>query len=334
MIAAEAELLAEDVAPSPRRRTPVGRAGREETRWRRALVHRRRRCGRARGRRRRVGGTARTSPSAEPAVARAGAERAGDRRAPAVRHRDDGRALSEAGLPSGGPLGVRAASNAAPGDDRLSARVESLRAELTAPAKAAGPAVRDFFARIAARRAGRTRRRRRRRRPRTTSGRPMRMRHRAVRSAAAGHGAAPQRPDVEPLPTPRRLRPRAPHCGAPWRIHRRAVRSPTHRQLRGFGGVGARAGVRLGDRVRTPLAGNPTRPASGELTAGQRVSRGLARRLARRRASRSTSSSRRTSRATATSGRWAPLAGDPGRRASRPSGARTTSSSSTPGCRG
>ena len=46
-------------------------------------------------------------------------------------------------------------SAAAPGDERFSSRVASLRAELAAPArKASGPPVRDFFARIASRRPG------------------------------------------------------------------------------------------------------------------------------------------------------------------------------------
>jgi hypothetical protein len=45
-------------------------------------------------------------------------------------------------------------STSNPGDQRLAGKVSALRAELAAPVRAGGPPVRDFFARLAARRPG------------------------------------------------------------------------------------------------------------------------------------------------------------------------------------
>jgi hypothetical protein len=146
-------------------------------------------------------------------------------------------------------------SGAAPGDERLSARVASLRAELAAPLKTAGPPVRDFFARIAARRPG----------------------ERAVASAPpSDDDFGPSATESEPLEAP-------PATVAADSAQPAAPAAPPSGSQRPSGSIDALFGHRpIGTTEdsaasalaqafgsgseSTPLAGNPTRPASGELT--------------------------------------------------------------------
>jgi hypothetical protein len=146
-------------------------------------------------------------------------------------------------------------SSAAPGDERLSSRVASLRAELAAPLKASAPPVRDFFARIAARRPG-------------------------ERAAAS---APPSDDDFGPS-EPETPASAAPPSAAPESSEPSASSTPSSAASQRSGGsIDALFGHRpIGttedsaasalaqafgtDTEPTPLAGNPTRPASGELT--------------------------------------------------------------------
>jgi tetratricopeptide (TPR) repeat protein len=150
-------------------------------------------------------------------------------------------------------------STAAPGDERLARRVASLRAELTELAKASGPRVRDFFASFAVRRPG----------------------ERSVASAPpADDDFVGNNTDEFPTPpSSTRAVPAPPED----------VGEPTHSAAGGAnleragGSIDALFGNRPIGSVEdsaasalaqafgtegdaTPLAGNPTRPASGELT--------------------------------------------------------------------
>jgi len=148
-------------------------------------------------------------------------------------------------------------SSAAPGDERLSSRVASLRAELAAPLKSSAPPVRDFFARIAARRPG----------------------ERAVASAP------PSDDDFGPSATEPPEPAAAPAGAAADSAVHAAPSAPTTASSQPRGGsIDALFGHRpigttedsaasalaqafgSGTEPTTPLAGNPTRPASGELT--------------------------------------------------------------------
>ena len=222
-------------------------------------------------------------------------------------------------------------SNAAPGDDRLSAKLESLRAELAAPAKAAGPVVRDFFARLAARRPG----------------------ERAVAAAPPSEDdfgpseeddfgpseedaptATSAAPAAAPIVEAADAAPSAPASAASERrggsIDALFGHRPTGTSEDSAASALAQA---FGSETEaTPLAGNPTRPASGELTLDSVFREG----------SRSPRSSQGFSfdqffsqnvEGDTTSGGGRPSQ-ETRRPASLPSGARTTSSSSTPGCRG
>jgi hypothetical protein len=148
-------------------------------------------------------------------------------------------------------------STANPSDDRLSAKVASLRADLAAPATVAGPAVRDFFARIAARRPG----------------------ERAVAAAPPSEDDfGPSEGDAPPAPPEDAASPagEAAHeaTSAP-----AANKAPERRG----GSIDALFGHRPSGSSEdsaaaalaqafgsgsepTPLAGNPTRPAAGELS--------------------------------------------------------------------
>ena len=150
-------------------------------------------------------------------------------------------------------------SAAAPGDERLAARVASLRAELADLARASGPRVRDFFASFAVRRPG----------------------ERSVASAPpADDDFGGNYTDEFPTPpSSTRAVPSPPEHDA----------TPTHAETseanaeRVRGSIDALFGNRPIGSVEdsaasalaqafgtegdaTPLAGNPTRPASGELT--------------------------------------------------------------------
>ena len=148
-------------------------------------------------------------------------------------------------------------SSAAPSDDRLSAKVASLRAELTAPGKSSGLAVRDFFARIAARRPG----------------------ERAVASAPPSEDDF--RPSDDEAPPAASTEIAAPREPEPTHA---AQSSPTSSTPAVPGGsIDALFGNRPAGNAEdsaasalaqafgsgtdaTPLAGKPTRPATGELT--------------------------------------------------------------------
>jgi tetratricopeptide (TPR) repeat protein len=150
-------------------------------------------------------------------------------------------------------------STAAPGDERLAARVASLRAELADLAKASGPRVRDFFASFAVRRPG----------------------ERAVASAPPadddfGGNYTDEFPtppsSIRAVPAPRE------HGAEPTRSVS-AEANPERAggsidalfENRPIGAVEDSAASALAQAFgtegdATPLAGNPTRPASGELT--------------------------------------------------------------------
>ena len=150
-------------------------------------------------------------------------------------------------------------SGAAPGDERLAARVASLRAELATLAKASGPRVRDFFASFAVRRPG----------------------ERGVASSPpADDDFGPNYTDEFPTPpTSSRAVPAAVGHHAEG-AHSSAADASSERAggsidaLFGNRPIGtvedsaasALAQAFAADSEATPLAGNPTRPATGELT--------------------------------------------------------------------
>jgi hypothetical protein len=150
-------------------------------------------------------------------------------------------------------------SGAAPGDERLAERVASLRAELATLAKASGPRVRDFFASFAVRRPG----------------------ERAVASAPPADDDFGSNYTDE-FPTP----PSGSRAVAPAVEPQADARPPEATDApseRAGGSIDALFGNRAIGAVEdsaasalaqafatesesTPLAGNPTRPATGELT--------------------------------------------------------------------
>ena len=150
-------------------------------------------------------------------------------------------------------------SNAAPGDERLSSKVASLRAEMVTLARSSGPRVRDFFASFAARRPG----------------------ERSVASAPpSSDDFASNYTDEFPTP-PSPMRAVAPAAEEPAEPAPSAPSGSTPERAGGsidalFGnrptGTGedsaasALAQAFGSGTEATPLAGNPTRPASGELT--------------------------------------------------------------------
>ncbi|MFL5618223.1 MAG: tetratricopeptide repeat protein [Gemmatimonadaceae bacterium] len=150
-------------------------------------------------------------------------------------------------------------STAAPGDERLSARVATLRAELATLAKSSGPRVRDFFASFAARRPG-----------------------------ERGAASAPPSDDdfganyTDEFPTPPSSTPAVPAA-----VEKPAESAPSASSAttsgRTDGSIDALFGHHSTNATEdsaasalaqafgtgtdaTPLAGNPTRPATGELT--------------------------------------------------------------------
>jgi hypothetical protein len=150
-------------------------------------------------------------------------------------------------------------SNASPADERLSAKVASLRAELATAAKSSGPRVRDFFASFAARRPG----------------------ERAVASAPPStDDFGPNYTDEFPTP-PSPMRAVSPAVETPAAAAPSVPSEPTSERTGGsidtlFGNrptgatedsaASALAQAFGSGSEATPLAGNPTRPASGELT--------------------------------------------------------------------
>ena len=150
-------------------------------------------------------------------------------------------------------------SNAAPGDERLSSKVTSLRAEMVTLAKSSGPRVRDFFASFAARRPG----------------------ERSVASAPpSSDDFASNYTDEFPTP-PSPMRAVAPAADQPAEPASSAPSGSAPERAGGsidalFGNRPAGTGEdsaasalaqAFGSGTEgTPLAGNPTRPASGELT--------------------------------------------------------------------
>ncbi len=149
-------------------------------------------------------------------------------------------------------------SGAAPGDERLAERVASLRAELATLAKASGPRVRDFFASFAVRRPG----------------------ERAVASAppADDDFGSNYTDDFPTPPSSSRAVPATVehHTETP---PPEATDVPSERAggsidalfgNRAIGAVEDSAASALAqafaESESTPLAGNPTRPATGELT--------------------------------------------------------------------
>ena len=150
-------------------------------------------------------------------------------------------------------------SSAAPGDARLAERVTSLRAELASLAKASGPRVRDFFASFAVRRPG----------------------ERAMASAPpADDDFGPNYTDEFPTPS-------ASSRAVPPVVEQHAEAAATPAQQTASERPGGSIDALFGNRAigtvedsaasalaqafateneSTPLAGNPTRPASGELT--------------------------------------------------------------------
>ena len=150
-------------------------------------------------------------------------------------------------------------SAAAPGDERLAARVASLRTELADLARTSGPRVRDFFASFAVRRPG----------------------ERAVASAPpADDDFGGNYTDEFPTPpTSTRAVPAPPDNGAEQTRSEAAEGNPERAGgsidalfgNRPIGSVEDSAASALAQAFGTegdaaPLAGNPTRPASGELT--------------------------------------------------------------------
>jgi hypothetical protein len=149
-------------------------------------------------------------------------------------------------------------SSAAPGDERLSAKVASLRADSAAPARASGPAARTFFASIAARRPG----------------------ERAIGSAPpsdddfgpsaddessdppAAPGAAHAADVTDDAQTPTVSAPAEQRPGGS--IDALFGNRPSRGSEDSAASALAQAFGSGGDA--TPLAGNPTRPATGELT--------------------------------------------------------------------
>jgi hypothetical protein len=149
-------------------------------------------------------------------------------------------------------------SSAAPGDGRLAARVASLREELASLAKASGPRVRDFFASFAVRRPG-------------------------ERAAAS---APPTDDDFGPNYTDEFPTPPSSSRAVPAAVEHHAEATPAPAAApteRTGGSIDARFGNQhvgavedsaasalaqafAAESEATPLTGNPTRPASGELT--------------------------------------------------------------------
>jgi tetratricopeptide (TPR) repeat protein len=150
-------------------------------------------------------------------------------------------------------------SSAAPGDERLARRVAALRAELATLAKASGPRVRDFFASFAVRRPG----------------------ERAVASAPpADDDFGPNYTDEFPRP-PASIRAVPPAVDRPTEAAPAAAADTPPERAGGsidalFGNrpigsvedsaASALAQAFAAESESTPLAGNPTRPATGELT--------------------------------------------------------------------
>jgi hypothetical protein len=150
-------------------------------------------------------------------------------------------------------------SSAAPGEERLARRVAALRAELATLAKASGPRVRDFFASFAVRRPG----------------------ERAVASAPpADDDFGPNYTDEFPRP-PASIRAVPPAVDRPTEAAPAAAADTPPERAGGsidalFGNrpigsvedsaASALAQAFAAESESTPLAGNPTRPATGELT--------------------------------------------------------------------
>jgi hypothetical protein len=144
-------------------------------------------------------------------------------------------------------------STSNPGDDRLSAKVVSLRAELDAVSSSSGPPVRDFFARIAARRPGERS---------AAAAPPADSDFASPQSDFAGEESAapPSSPQSSAPPTSGEQRPGgsidALFGNQPIGTTEDSAASAL---AQAFGGSGAGADA-------PPIAGNPTRQASGELT--------------------------------------------------------------------
>ena len=143
-------------------------------------------------------------------------------------------------------------STASPSDERLSAKVEALRAEIASAAKTPGPAVRDFFARIAARRPS----------ERAAAAAPpgdddfasLDGEYAPTESAASPEHAAPS-----PTPTSEQR----PGGSIDALFGNQSIGSTEDSAAsalaQAFGGAGSGADA-------PPISGNPTRQASGELT--------------------------------------------------------------------
>jgi len=137
-------------------------------------------------------------------------------------------------------------SASSPSDERLSARVVSLRAEIAAASEPSGPPVRDFFARIAARRPG-------------------------ERAAAA---APPSDSDFAPVESSAPVAPSAPPAAAPQGEQRPGGSIDAlfgHRPIGSTEDSAASAlaqafGAADAGTEAPAITGNPTRQASGELT--------------------------------------------------------------------
>ena len=149
-------------------------------------------------------------------------------------------------------------SSATPGDERLSAKVASLRAELAAPTQGTSLAVRDFFARIAARRPG----------------------ERAVAAAPPSDddfgpsaddapAAAPSEPATGQAANSSHATPPSSAGTAAPEHHGGTIDALFGNRPAGAtedSAASALAQAFGSGSEPTPLAGNPTRPASGELT--------------------------------------------------------------------
>jgi hypothetical protein len=152
-------------------------------------------------------------------------------------------------------------SSAHPADERLSARVESLRAELAAPAKRSGPPVREFFARFASRRPG----------ERSIASAPPAFDDFGPSdetTADTGESAIPSPPRGDAEGPATAASDRADATSDPPRVSgsidalfgNQAVDAPEDSAAAALAqafGQGSEA---------TPITGNPTRPAAGELT--------------------------------------------------------------------
>ena len=268
MIAAEAELIAEDVTAEPAAESAerIGRAGESESVGARVLVHRRRRATEPERRRRGSGGTqTRLEPSRRRRADSSAPVRRGHR--PFVTETMAELYLKQ-GFRAGGALRVyEQLSAASPADDRLADKVASLRAECGAGGARAGPPVARLLRALRGSPAGRARRRR---------GPALRRRLRAVRRRAR----RPPSADAvhRTLATAHAARTARTECSASTAAGAAAAASIDalfgHRPTGtdgGFGRVGARAGVRwigAATRRRSSRAiRRVRRPASSRSTA-------------------------------------------------------------------